>query len=60
MDRKTLSILQEKARGTYRRNEEIRNLSKHGWNNAQIARRFALSRQAVFAIVRRGYEKDTP
>ena len=53
MNSKEASILQQKARGTYKRNEEIRQLAKDGWNFAQIARRYSMSRQAVRAIVQK-------
>lgn len=55
MDSKEASILQEKARGTYKRNEEIRRLASEGRNFAEIARRFSLSRQAVRAIVKKSF-----
>ena len=55
MEAKQVSILQEKARGTHKRNEEIRRLASDGFNFAQIARRFALTRQAVRAIVKKSF-----
>jgi len=51
MEANKVSILQEKARGTFKRNEEIRKLANEGWSFAQIGRRFSLTRQAVRAIV---------
>jgi len=57
MEAKQVSILQEKARGTHKRNEDIRKLAKDGWNFAQIARRYSLSRQAVWAIVQKPFTK---
>jgi len=56
MEAKQVSILQEKARGTHKRNEEIRKLADDGFNFAQIARRFALTRQAVRAIVVKSFD----
>ena len=53
MNSKEASTLQEKARGTFKRNEEIRKLSSEGQNFAQIARRYSLTRQAVRAIVQK-------
>jgi len=56
MKPKEMSILQEKARGTHRRNEDIRKLARGGFNFAQIARRYCLTRQAVRAIVKKSFE----
>ena len=55
MNSKEASVLQEKARGTFKRNEEIRKLANEGNNFAQIARRFSLSRQAIRAIVHKSF-----
>ena len=51
MEVKRLSILHQKAKGTYLRNQQIRKLCRDGENMAQIGRLFRLSRQAVRAIV---------
>ena len=51
MEANQVSVLQEKARGTYNRNKEIRRLARDGHNFAQIARRYSLTRQAIRAIV---------
>ena len=56
MNSKEASILQQKARGTYKRNEEIRKLASEGQNFAQIARRYSLTRQAVRAIVQKVFK----
>jgi len=52
MDSKEFSILHQKARGTYQRNQQIRKLYRDGENMAQIGRWFKLSRQAVRGIVK--------
>jgi len=52
MDSKELSILHQKARGTYERNQQIRKLYHGGENMAKIGRWFKLSRQAIRDIVR--------
>lgn len=57
MNSKALSILQQKAKGTYRRNEQIRLLAKDGENFASLGRMFKLSRQAVRAIVNQSNAK---
>lgn len=51
MDSKELSILHQKAKGTYQRNQQIRGLAMDGENYAQIGRWFNLSRQAIRKIV---------
>jgi len=51
MDKKRLSIIHQKAKGTYQRNQQIRQLEKEGENMAQIGRWFKISRQAVRYIV---------
>jgi len=55
MNSKEASQLQEKARGTHKRNEEIRRLAGEGQNFAQIARRYSLTRQAVRNIVKKPF-----
>jgi len=45
------SIIQQKAKGKYDRNEQIRLLAKNGSNYAEIGRLFNLTRQAVRKIV---------
>ena len=52
MEKKKLSILHQKAKGTYHRNQQIRWLANDGSGNyAQIGRWFHLSRQAIRKIV---------
>ncbi len=47
------SIIQEKARGTYNRNEYIRFCYTKNDNMSEIARQFHMSRQAIRKIVMR-------
>ena len=51
MDRKQSSVIQQKARGTFKRNQYIRWLHKQGENMAEIGRQVNLSRQVVRKIV---------
>jgi len=51
MEKKKLSILLQKARGTYLRNQQIRKLYQEGENMAQIGRMFKLKRQTIRHIV---------
>ena len=51
MDTKRRSITQQKARGTYQRNQQIRTLFTSGENMAQIGRWFKLPRQVIRKIV---------
>jgi Mor family transcriptional regulator len=57
VDTKSLSIIQQKARGTYQRNQQIRQLVSNGENMAQVGRWFKLSRQAVRQIVAQAGEE---
>jgi len=57
MDKTALSILHQKAKGTYKRNEYIRKLfSQDGENYAEIGRQFHITRQAIRKIVQEGSE----
>ena len=51
MDSITSSLLQQKAKGTFQRNKQIRQLAKDGENYAQIGRWFKLTRQSIRKIV---------
>lgn len=53
MNQKQRSILQQKAKGTYKRNEYIRWLYKKGGegNMAEIGRAYGITRQAVRKII---------
>ena len=54
MDTKTRSVILQKARGTYLRNEQIRVLAKAGENYAAIGRMFKMTLQAIRKIVLSG------
>jgi len=56
MNKKESSILQQKARGTYKRNELIRLLHSQGENFAWLGKQFRMSRQAVRKICNGGSE----
>lgn len=58
MDKIKLSILQQKAHGTFKRNELIRQMKRQGENMAEIGRQFRLSRQQVRIIVSEGSEHE--
>jgi len=51
MEKRKLSILHQKVKGTYQRNQQIRKLANGGENYASIGRWFKLSRQAIRKIV---------
>jgi len=51
MDKILLSIIHQKAMGTYERNQDIRKLAKEGLNYARIGRRYKITRQAARDIV---------
>jgi len=51
MNTKHRSIIQQQARGTYQRNQQIRKLFNNGANMAEIGRWFKLTRQAIRRIV---------
>ena len=53
MDEKKLSIELQKAYGTYYRNKEIIKKFKSGVPQAELARQYGISRQAINNIVRR-------
>ena len=54
MDKIKNSILQQKAHGTWDRNQYIRYLYKTVGNMAEVGRQFHLTRQAIRKIVTRG------
>ena len=56
MDKKQRSIIQQKARATFKRNQYIRWLHKQGENMAEIGRQQGLSRQMVWKIVNEAEE----
>lgn len=47
------STIQEKAKGTYQRNQSIRLLYAEYGNMAELGRQFKLSRQAIRKIIMR-------
>ncbi len=51
MDKKQSSIIQQKARKTYKRNCYIRWIHKQGENMAEIGRQQGLSRQSIRKII---------
>jgi len=51
MNSKDRSILHQKAHGTYKRNEIIRQLHAQGENCAELGRQFKLTRQAIRKII---------
>ena len=58
MNSQQASILQQKARGTYQRNEQIRQLARTGTNFAQLGRWFKLTRQSIRKIVSEAGDHD--
>jgi DNA-binding NarL/FixJ family response regulator len=51
MDKTRLSIIHQKATGTYQRNQQIRRLVREGESMAQVGRWFNLPRQTIRRIV---------
>lgn len=51
MDKIQSSLIQQKAKGTLKRNQYIRFLHKQGENMAEIGRQLSLSRQTVRKII---------
>ena len=53
MESKQRRIIQEKAKGTYQRNQSIRLLFDQYGNQAEVARQFNISRQRVQQLIKK-------